>query len=1242
MTTHAKRELSWGVREIRYPPPQVKRLRGFCVLDDEKFASSDGRHITIWTPRQVIRMIDVPAVAMIYVSSINYIIALCEQSPELVFVQIAPPYQVVHHPQLFSTKIVTRMHYFERAGTLVCAGQGLMFGYLKIPQIFKSSTSPNPEMLSVTKLSELYDDILFTGLHIPIFIDSEEIVLVYHQYDVFIHRADGSCVQRILKFCDNPISCVSYNDKSRQVVAGDVAGRCSVLTLEVRQPFIEGARQDPCAGIEKCQPASAQLIYAGVHGCGFLLAISIDRQATLTYMKSSTVVQSFRLPLDVVTIYPTDKKMLFFARNEIFAYQVDIFTDFFADIVTQAMSLQRCPSSCHAARMLMYDNHSALTLFSPKTGEQLFGIRACHYKDDIIRVLYPREIIRDGEKWKMTEIGDVCWLLMTNSTIMMLDLETIKSDNDKDLIPDEDLVLQSTTIMHARYLTTSTIRIPINMKYVAFLRIETEKYPGCVMGICQSGHCNIISGIAKETVGEFWIGFGGVVCAAFSVAHSLVVIAALEKTVAFDIDKQRVLYSITVPTVFTSLLVVSDSLIVCGSAHGDVEIRSLPTLGIIATSSSFNAHHGERGKRRVLTNEELSEVKAVRKIPFSVKFIDYCAPRKAILTMSPIGEIFIWSLKACPKAHFMMDMAPTAACFADGFGSVFVTALNTVFKIDSSKFFGKKLEPIRTPLDEFDTNEDNFSPEIFNKEVKCSLSLVRKASCLRLSPKAKFKKVVCDPDPESEDENENDAIPQVTFEKKIDVKQTENIQFDDLVVEQEEIPKHPFLQEKVRPEPDPNKRKLVLPPMPPLVVIPPIEPPAIEPKVKVTKRKAKTPKKKSKKKQPKQPKEVSSSARPKSARKPKMKPLVPVKANKTPRKPKIQKAKVGTKRTPRADRQKIRQEMTDEMKKMVESHYSDLDKQKKTTEALEFEVKPRPEPEITHEFETEIETPQIEPVPEELLSSHSEEPQDLNEEAVIQEPKTEEEEEKEPLLIPEEESQPDPPESSEDPQTDLQSTSHLSSEESTEPHQTESTEPPQTESTEPQEIEPFEEPEVEVIEQPQTEETEPQQMESMGKPETQTVQAEPKETMENEDSESLLQLLSTRKFRTPQNATSSSSDHENVPEAQAPPPSLATDKSDESSDDHPIRPPTEPHPRSIRRKIVKGRPFTAANAPPVKPRSGPLLSITNYGPQSDSVGYYHDYIDKRSKRLKSYADARNPTSNLIVQRQITWHCVSKT
>ena len=1260
MRTHAKRELQWGVRETRYPPPQVKRLCGFCALAEETFASSDGRHITIWTPRQVVRMIDVPAVAMVYVSSISHIIAVCKDTPELVFVQIAPPYQIVRHHQLFATKIITAMHYFERAGTLVCAGQGLMFGHLKIPPIFKSSTAPNPEMLSVSKICEAYEDVLFTGLHMPVFNDTDEIVLVYHQYDVFIHRADGSCVQRILKFTDNPISCVSFNDVTRQVVAGDVAGRVSVLKLEVRQPFIEGAQQDPCAGIEKMQSASAKLVYAGVHGCGFLLSISIDKQATLTYMKSSTIVQSFRLPFDVVFIYPMENKMLFFARNDIYGYHVDIFTDFFADIVTQVTSLRRCPSSCHAARILMVDNHAAVTMFSPKTGAQLFSIRACHYKDDIHKVLYPREIIRDGENWKMTEVGDVCWLLMNNSTIMTVDLEKFRSKEEVEN-DDTEPILQSTTIMDAKYFMTETIRTPLTMKYASFLRIETEKYQGCVMGVCHSGHCNIFSNVSKELVEEFWIGYSDVICASFCFAHAILVVATLQQTVCFDIDNQRVVQTIPGPTIYTCLYVVSDDLIVCGAANGEVEIRKLPMLELISTSMSCSAYHCERGKRRVLTQEELSDIKSIRKIPFSVKFIDYCAPRRAILTMSPIGEVFIWSLSAFPKAHFMMDMVPTAACFADGHGSVFVTALNTIFKIHWSKFFGKPLDPKVTPLDDFDLQEDSYSLQTFNTEIKCSLSIVQKASSARWSPKSKFKKMMFISDSESESEPESEEV--VVSLKETAPPQTHNERFDDLLVEQEVIPKHPFLSVKA-PDVDPNMQ-IILPPGPPLIVIPPFEPP-MEAKVKVTKHKAATPRKKAKKKA-KSPKTPTPPSRPKSARKPKVKPLVPakVKAVKPLKKPRIQKANVGKKRRPRSARQDKSEKVSpEEVQQMVEAHYEDLGQQSVSAENssehepekyLPTEPEQVPEPEITHEFENRLDTeseeqpdvsgpenqtqpesaepvkqenaepvqqtePDQEPVDEtkEQLEEDTENVQET-EAAPDTEPKQQEEEEvQEPEVLPEEPVEASVESTVEEPEPKQEEITSCVEQDVQPPTATETnTEPVQSEA--------------------QQEENEPTPA-----PQEAPTEIPPEPQEEEQAKDDLIELLIKHRQEHP--PSDSRAPAEDTPpqviEPPPPPPSLATEPSDESTADlHQVRPPETSRQRSIRGKIAKGRSFTSTTST-FRPRSGPLLSITSYGPQDDTVGYYHEYLDERSKRLKSYSDARNPAANLLVQRRITWRSVS--
>lgn len=865
------RDLQWGVLNDEAQLKAFPSIKAFCEIDSETFATSDGRYVTIWSPKMTIATINLRAIALHYIHRVNHIVAFVQKSIELFFISMRSPYTVTKNPFPFSNKVITVIHFFEKSSILVTAGQGLMFTKIVIPSIFKTS-SPIPEMLKFEKVAEIYQDQLFVNHHSPVFVDSKEVVIVYFETAVKFHLLDGTCIQQFDHFTMSPISCINFYDEKNTLIAGDQEGHISVIALQCKHPFQHGAHPETGAMINTYRPEVCHLLYTQIFERDFLVSIGLNRQITVFSLVSEKIIQQVRIN----SIYPQlvlyfEPRFFIFSEKEIISFTINIFTKHFASLSADSNFLGRCPSLTTAARLLCITTDSIVSLFSPKNAKILFGISAVDYQHDIQNVVYPRDIINDGisvkpllsalkndyqDPFKFQTLNqnqnqnqfqalnkkdiimmnsnlesnksinfdaiinsknqnDYGFFRMGNDTLLMIDFNVQKkmlSDKKKPKL------FTSITFMDAKYLSSKTFEWSCSSQFVSLLRIETNRYPSSLMGICKSGICHILTinnDENKPVIETFPLGYGSVICAAFSSVHKLVTFSCLYHTIVYDLDNRKILFDIE-RTYFRSLLIISDRSIACGCANGALEIRNFPHMTIQASSSKYEVYHSNNGYRRDL-RQELENYERMMDIDFSITSIDYCSPRNALITFSPNGEIFIWTIDCFPICHILLDFRPTAACFLNGHGTVVISALRTLFTIDWHYFFDERLQSDKTILDDFDILDDKFDLQKFAEtrlEHAEELEFLVKQ---KQTPGHKFKRVLGPENFESLTPSNSRPSSKMNY-RPFRIRRNTSIEsldgsqiFEELVVDQEEIPKNYFYRQEEYLAPKPKRRKIQKP-----------------------------------------------------------------------------------------------------------------------------------------------------------------------------------------------------------------------------------------------------------------------------------------------------------------------------------------------------------------------------------------------------------------------------------------------
>ena len=201
--------------------------------------------------------------------------------------------------------------------------------------------------------------------------------------------------------------------------------------------------------------------------------------------------------------------------------------------------------------------------------------------------------------------------------------------------------------------------------------------------------------------------------------------------------------------------------VICGTAFGAVEIRDQQSLEAVCSSRYYNAVHSHKSLASSLNSER----------PEAVKSIDYLPASGFILSISNSGEIFVWTKDLYPVAHFEMSFLVTSACFLDN-GGIILSALSHLFVIPPTSI-------LEAPLTEEEWSSSASDPP--PTPVESTPKSARKKKSPRALP------VV---DETTSDEQEEFFEPEPEPEPS-------GPAWEDLIVEQEVIPKHHFCSKKL-------------------------------------------------------------------------------------------------------------------------------------------------------------------------------------------------------------------------------------------------------------------------------------------------------------------------------------------------------------------------------------------------------------------------------------------------------------
>lgn len=964
------REITWGLSQVNFPRPHSKRFRSFCPIDETTFASSDGSQVAIWKSTEVTAIIDIKAISIVYIDKLQYIISYVVKSTQLHFISPKPPYNIRVHSTHFSNKIISKMHYFQKSSILIAAGQGLMFTFVNIPTICKGGST----MIDVVKFEKIcthYDETFFTIVNSPVFVDSREIVLVPVGGGINIHLANGNLVQQLSNLSyEGIITTCQYFAEKNWLIAGDDKGSVHLLQFEVKDPFYVGSRKEPCRSVYHFKQGNSQIIFSMLFDENFFVSAALDQQITIVCLKNQKRIQTLMIPIDAILAEIVDDMIMFFSLNEVLGFNVNIFTKHYHDLTSNSTFLKRCPRKGKAARIICRNSDSVLAIFAPKTAEQLFGLLATHYDNDIKNVSYQRE-----------EGLDQAYLHLESNQIMIIDFD----DFPKKMDPNDNM-FTSTTSMHSSILKKDFLKIPQELKFVSLIRICTVDYGNCFLGVCYSGHCYIFSIEQKTLLSQFFTGFDKIITAVFDFEHELVIFSVFTRLIVYDISKRRIVNE-EPNCLYTCFLCFDKDKLACGCANGCVEVRRIPKLKLISTTQTYNAFHSDRGKRFPVESfyPHLSDL---YKIPFSIKYIDYCPNRRSILSLSQNGEIFIWTRLMYPTAHFNIDFEITAACFLDGNGSLLISSFNNLFSIDSTIIYDDDLLKLPTEFDDFDLLSDDFDVDMFTSEPK--LKELDPEEISKATPKlGKFARILAI----AADFDQVSRQPTV-------MKQHVTLDpYDDLVIEEKVIPKKHYVPKIIPSETGVEKlphREFKFPAYVPKFA--PVEETYIddyEPRKYRKPKKEKKPKKKKKSKskkdkiiKPKKAKKKSGSNRsdspksphtPKKIKEPKVPKTQPVHkikpcppsfaqtTNNSRRSQKVLELSKTVKSTFRLRRRSSGSHRDQELQKMILNHYADLYKEETSATEIKIEKEPTTEntPPRTHNIVIKMHgpPPKIEPPP---------------------------------------------------------------------------------------------------------------------------------------------------------------------------------------------------------------------------------------------------------------------------------------
>lgn len=647
-------------------------------------------------------MIELPVIAIAPLKKINHVACVVKGSYQLHFIWINDPFSVHIHPLQFSDKPICRMFYFERSSVMISIGHGILITKVIIPLYFKGG-NPISETLQFEKIIELYPETKFCETNMPEIVESKEIIIVPNNSSIYIYNSQGALVQAFNPLCESIITSISFFSEAMKLVVGTESGVINILSFSQERPFIAGAKQEKASSVQKYSVSSLRITAAFLFDRHFMISVDADQQMLVMCLKNGEKISKTKAPLTVTHASIVDNLLILFSALTIDIFKCLIFTKHFENISCNATMLRRAPSLSHAARILVLGRDATLSLVSPKDGKMMIGLKSANLAKDIQFVSYARDVQIDGSRYFHTAATDTLFLSLDQGIILGLALNKI---NNKLRPQQSEQILSTVPNFKASWIPTTTIQSMPNMRFVSFFKLDSKSYQQCVCGVTQYGQVLIFSLQLKRLVTTLSPGIADVICAIYSFANHMIIFSCVGKLVAYDINALTI-YGTVEKCMYTSLEMFDEDTLICGGANGVLEIRNIPFgFKLIASSIKYDAYHSDNGRRFPL-DDSYPDSKQLYEIPFAIKSLDYLQTREVVLSVSVVGEMFLWDKNAYPIIHITLPFIVTSACFLNGNGSILLSAFNNLFVIDFSFIFQKPHLAITSPLDEYDLRPDN-------------------------------------------------------------------------------------------------------------------------------------------------------------------------------------------------------------------------------------------------------------------------------------------------------------------------------------------------------------------------------------------------------------------------------------------------------------------------------------------------------------------------------------------------------
>ena len=775
------KNLQWGII------PEEMNATGsnpYCALQEigeGNIAISDGDRVYIYKCPKLVTSIAIHAVAMVYIPRISQLVVYCSDSPRLYFIWLRHPYKIRVHPYYFFDKVITSMYYFEKSSILVSAGNGIHLTHVTIPQQFKNS-EPVPETLQFEKICDMYDDMNFTFQNPPVISRQNEMIFIYANNKICIHRANGELFQTILDIPGPYPLLFSFSDERNSLILATKSGKISVFHLEMEEDEIDFEMYDPYL---EYTLQYEDIQFVKIFDSNFLVIITSDKKLLTISLKHKRVVEILRLRRNPGAIRDGINYIYVFSEQFIYPFHANFFAKIFLEEDHDIYNLHRCPSVNYAARLFFSTNTSPVNLFSMRSHKVIAKFNAAKGTREIIDIIYPRDARNDGDSLVSSKQNDSLYILYHQGPILGISFDPL-SYSKRQMNNVESLLLTSPgSQIDIERVPMQSLTLPPDIRFIAMVNVENSKIPPCLACITESGFVCLFSLIRKQFYSTFNTGCSSSLCAIFSYYHQLIVIAYINGLAAVDPYSQVNVSQIKCNS-YTALIMIDQNTIACGSGNGTLDIREFPSLNLIRSSQIYSIFHSKTNNALITGNTEAQQLKQQSN---AITIIDFCPQRRAILTGSTSGEIYIWDENAFPLIHLDIGFDITSACFLNGNGSILFSGFQTIFKISYKILFGTKLVEKQLQLDDFDLRIDPFEPENAALDFKVQKRKTGQTQHIRMS------KLVTGNDNGIEDYNYQYEIPEFSDPK-----------YDEMIVDEGVIPfaKHYFVE-------SPERFRLILP-----------------------------------------------------------------------------------------------------------------------------------------------------------------------------------------------------------------------------------------------------------------------------------------------------------------------------------------------------------------------------------------------------------------------------------------------